>query len=352
MRLNVHAGHNADGRIACGAGGVFTESTAARNVKDNVIAQLRAQGHEVYDCTVDDAANERDNLIQIVNKCNAHSVDLDVSIHFNASNGAGHGTEVLVYSKNNSASTYAQRIVNEISGLGFSNRGVKERTNLYVLNHTKAPALLIECCFCDNWDDASIYNPNSMADAIVRGITGQNSIAPINPGCTTAQQNNVSCTTEQQPAPAPTNSSCTTEQKEQAEQIDWEGIKRFVISCGQGAANNFVGHDQIVCDGVVGPATRKMKIRVLQHAVNKYYGKKVIEEDGIWGEKSNKAFGNIAIWKGQTNWIVTAVEICCMINGCDPRGVEYPGTFGNGLASACDNHEYLNADTIKFIVAI
>ena len=33
MKINVHAGHNPDGKIACGAVGLIRESTEARKVK-------------------------------------------------------------------------------------------------------------------------------------------------------------------------------------------------------------------------------------------------------------------------------------------------------------------------------
>ena len=42
-----------------------------------------------------------------------------------------------------------------------------------MLKHTKAPAILIECCFCDSAIDAGLYNYDSMAAAIVKGLTGQ-----------------------------------------------------------------------------------------------------------------------------------------------------------------------------------
>ncbi|MCI8529099.1 MAG: N-acetylmuramoyl-L-alanine amidase, partial [Lachnospiraceae bacterium] len=36
MRINVHAGHNPDGKAACGAIGFLRESTENRKVKDAV----------------------------------------------------------------------------------------------------------------------------------------------------------------------------------------------------------------------------------------------------------------------------------------------------------------------------
>ena len=62
MRINIHAGHNPDGKIACGAVGLIRESTEARIVKDKVIALLRTQGHTVYDCTVDNGTSQSDVL--------------------------------------------------------------------------------------------------------------------------------------------------------------------------------------------------------------------------------------------------------------------------------------------------
>lgn len=170
MKINVHGGHNFKVQ---GASGCFSETKEDRNVKNLVISKLKALGHTVFDCTDEDGVTQSKNLANIVNKCNAHSVDLDVSIHFNASNGQGHGVEVLVYSDSSKAKPYAQNIVNAIAGLGFTNRGVKTRTDLYVLKKTKAPSLLVECCFCDNQGDANIYNAEKMADAIVKGITGK-----------------------------------------------------------------------------------------------------------------------------------------------------------------------------------
>ena len=187
MRINVHAGHNADGRTACGAIGFIRESTEARRVKDAVIGMLRQLGHTVYDCTVDDAAGVSDNLRQIIAKCNAHEVDLDVSIHFNSGardasgNGRTTGTEVFVYSPSSAARTDAEIVCRAIAQLGFQKRGVKYSTGLYVLKHTKAPAMLVECCFVDDRDDVQLYDCQKMAEAIVYGITSQRITADEEP---------------------------------------------------------------------------------------------------------------------------------------------------------------------------
>lgn len=178
MRINVHAGHNPDGKVACGAIGFMRESTEARKVKDAVISQLRQLGHTVYDCTCEAGTSQANVLSRIVAACNAHEADLDVSIHFNsgakdsAGNGKTTGTEVYVYNTSSKAKEYAEHVCAAIAGLGFRNRGVKTYP-WYVLKHTKAPAMLIECCFVDDRDDVQLYDCQQMAEAIVYGITGQ-----------------------------------------------------------------------------------------------------------------------------------------------------------------------------------
>lgn len=176
MKINVHAGHAKVGGGAIGAVGLLNESVEDRIVKEYVVAKLKMLGNTVYDCTVD-TGSSTDILKGIVKKCNSHKVDLDVSIHFNAGakklkDDETTGVEVLIYSTTSESKPFAERITKQIAALGFKNRGVKIRKDLYVLKHTVSPALLIECCFVDDPDDAALYNAEKMANAIVEGITG------------------------------------------------------------------------------------------------------------------------------------------------------------------------------------
>ena len=173
MVINVHAGHNPHGKVACGAVGLISESLENRRVKDLVVDELRRMGHTVYDCTVEDGTSQSDVLNRIIRKCNAHKVDLDVSIHFNsASNAQASGTEVYVYSDRSQAVSTARETLNAICSLGFRNRGVKTNSKLAFLRRTSAPAMLIECCFVSSEKDVSLYNAEEMAAAIVYGIIG------------------------------------------------------------------------------------------------------------------------------------------------------------------------------------
>ena len=172
MNFNIHAGHNPDGKIACGASGYIKESTEARKVKNEVIAELKRRGHNAYDCTCDNGTGQTDVLRKICGKANQRKVDLDVSIHFNSSNGQGNGTEVLYKTSNGSKwATKVQKSI--VKGCGFKDRGIKKRDNLYYLNNTKNVAILIEVCFVDNKNDVNKYNSKKVAKAIVDGLVGE-----------------------------------------------------------------------------------------------------------------------------------------------------------------------------------
>lgn len=187
MIFNVHAGHNPDGKVACGAIGIVQESTENRKIKDEVIRQLRALGHTVYDCTVDNGTGASDVLKKIVAKCNEHTVDIDVSIHLNSSrndytgDGKQGGTEIFVYKATSKALDEATRMAQAFKASGYRLRsdktspaeGVKLNSKLYVLRNTNAPAMLIECCFVDDKDDIDLYDYRTVASNIVYGLTGQ-----------------------------------------------------------------------------------------------------------------------------------------------------------------------------------
>jgi hypothetical protein len=199
---NVHGGHN---RIVPGASSYLDEVTEDRKITAGVISLLRSAGHTAYDCTDDAGRTAGANLANIVAKCNAHAADLDISIHQNAAlkdpgDGKTKGVEVFVYSTSSKAKAAAERVCRNIAALGFTNRGVKVSTGLYVLRNTKAPAMLIETCFVDDKDDADLYNRvgvNAICKAIAEGImnkavTTAVPAAPTTPAKSTTTNQNTS----------------------------------------------------------------------------------------------------------------------------------------------------------------
>ena len=164
---NVHGGHN---HIVPGAKGLLDETTEDRKVTARVISALRNAGHTVYDCTDDSGRTQGQNLANIVAKCNAHPVDLNISNHLNA--GGGTGVEVWCY--NEKTKDIAASICASVSSaLGITNRGVKYSQALYVLRKTNAPAILVECAFVDDKDDANHWDADKCGDAIASAIAGK-----------------------------------------------------------------------------------------------------------------------------------------------------------------------------------
>lgn len=164
---NVHGGHNF---IVPGAKGLLDETTEDRKVTARVISALRAAGHTVYDCTDDSGRTQGRNLANIVAKCNAHPVDLNISHHLNA--GGGTGVEVWCYDEK--TKDIAVAICQNVSAaLGIPNRGVKYSKSLYVLRKTSGRAILVECCFVDNQNDASHWDADKCGDAIASAIAGK-----------------------------------------------------------------------------------------------------------------------------------------------------------------------------------
>ena len=191
---NVHGGHNF---IVPGAKGLLDETAEDRKVTARVISALRSAGHTVYDCTDDSGRTQGQNLANIVAKCNAHPVDLNISNHLNA--GGGTGVEVWCY--NEKTKDIAAAICASVStALGIPNRGVKYSKNLYVLRKTAGFAILVECCFVDNQNDASHWNADKCGDAISSAIAGKTVAGTTSAGSAPAPT----------PTPAPSGPSYRT----------------------------------------------------------------------------------------------------------------------------------------------
>ena len=110
-----------------------------------------------------------------------------------------------------------------------------------------------------------------------------------------------------------------------------------IVRDGQIHANNFSGAG-IATDGIRGSATKKAGIMVLQVALNHDYNAG-LTVDGIRGSKTDAALGNHYVKYGETQYLVTAVEILLMLKGYNPGGVENPGQFGNGLKAAVTQYQ-------------
>ncbi len=169
MRILICAGHTTRGK-GTGAVGYINESNENRVLSKKVVEYLKSAGHTVDYYEINKA---HDYLQKQVSAANSKVYDLVVQIHFNANKTTDSimGTETL-YSSNR-GKVYAEKVTNKLSIL-YKQRGAKLRTDLYWLNKTTAPAILIETCFVDSKGDTNIYNLNKdkTAQLIAEGVNG------------------------------------------------------------------------------------------------------------------------------------------------------------------------------------
>jgi hypothetical protein len=171
MKLVISSGH---GKYIRGASGYLDEVDEARKVVENVATKLRSSGVQVQTFHDDISDDQSENLNRIVNYHNAQSRDFDISVHFNAYNTTSNpmGTEVLYVTQSSKASGLSSSIATAGT---FPNRGGKKRTDLFFLNNTEKPALLIETCFVDSKADADDYHRlfDEICAAISKFISGE-----------------------------------------------------------------------------------------------------------------------------------------------------------------------------------
>ena len=106
------------------------------------------------------STTQDDNLHRIVNFITQER-DLDVSVHFNAFEDTLEpmGAECLYVSRYQPA----KQVLHDQCVAGFNEPRRQKRTDLFFLNYTNAPSILIETCFVDSRADAKLYENTSRA---------------------------------------------------------------------------------------------------------------------------------------------------------------------------------------------
>jgi N-acetylmuramoyl-L-alanine amidase len=133
-------------------------------------------------------SDDRDVPLQErTNAANRLNVDAYVSIHANAYGSTwndANGIETYVYTTNHQE-TYqlAQKVQNNMVSLtGLKSRGVKT-ANFHVLRETKMPAILVECGFMTNRNEAALMRTDDYqrkcAQAIVDALAAQYNLTRI-----------------------------------------------------------------------------------------------------------------------------------------------------------------------------
>lgn len=107
-----------------------------------------------------------------------------------------------------------------------------------------------------------------------------------------------------------------------------------LIKQAQRELNSFLGINLVV-DSIAGQATKTAYRKAMQRALNKDYNCGLVE-DGVIGDKTNAVLKKTSVKKGAKGYLVSVLEIGMLLNEYDPKGVEYPGVYAEGLfASIC-----------------
>ena len=174
MKICLDAGHSQAKDTSGDPGAVngdYWESVAAMSIVEKLGILFSDTDNEVYYTRVGGKPG-----LKLSERCyvaNNNRVDAFISIHLNsADNKSASGIETLRYSK---VGATTRRLASNVQlalldSLGWKNRGVKERDNLYVLKHTFCPAILVETGFISNDEQCKLLFNDSIQTKIAKAI--------------------------------------------------------------------------------------------------------------------------------------------------------------------------------------
>lgn len=182
-KVATAGGHS---KKAPGASCYLNEYTEDRKCNKAFVSALKARGVAAKDCSNEYSPASKE-LARECALANSYGGDLFVTWHFNAASKTSgkRGVEVWYYTGSKTGKSYAEKISKKLANLmGLPNRGAKATTSLYVLKHTKAPAILIEVCFVDAKGDANAYKSigaSKVAAAVADVLTGKTAATDSKP---------------------------------------------------------------------------------------------------------------------------------------------------------------------------
>lgn len=167
MKLFINPGHGGTDPGACSINGT-KEADITANIAKILVDRLKLNGYPV------ECYQQQNSYFEISKKENVSGATCFISIHCNSSaSRKAHGVEVL-YHPSSVKGLKMAKIMQEqlVMATGLTDRGIKARTDLHVLNRTKAPAILIETAFISNQNEELMLknHPELFAGAIWEGI--------------------------------------------------------------------------------------------------------------------------------------------------------------------------------------
>jgi N-acetylmuramoyl-L-alanine amidase len=128
---------------------------------------------------LDDPTGKRDvPLKERAQGSDSFDADFHLDVHANAFGETwndANGIETFSYHLQGTGFEIAKKLQKAlVDATGLKNRGVKDGEHLYMVNHPKAPACLVECGFMTNKADAALLKSDAyrvkIADTLVKAI--------------------------------------------------------------------------------------------------------------------------------------------------------------------------------------
>lgn len=173
MRICVSVGHSILRNGSCTSStGIINEYSYCKVLAPYVKKALEKDGHivDVVICPERVFESQLEEQSYKIPRINKIEYDLVMELHLNNYNTKAKGTTVLYKSKK--GREFAEKIQESLSS-AFINRETTQKKNLYMLNKTKAPAVLLEMFFDDNKIDcntAKNLGLTGMANLIAKAL--------------------------------------------------------------------------------------------------------------------------------------------------------------------------------------
>ena len=179
IKIYIDQGHNPRNPNAGAEGNGLREQDVVYPIGVELAALLNADprfearlSRPTPDTTI--GTSNSSSLRLRVQDANSWGADYFISLHTNAAeSSAASGSEGFAFSRPSAAFDLGKDILDSMTAAtGLRNRGMKVRTNLYVLRKTIMPAVLIELGFITNRSDAFLMRdrPELFARGIYNGI--------------------------------------------------------------------------------------------------------------------------------------------------------------------------------------
>ena len=311
------------------------EDKHTRPIAEACAKYLKASGIEVKVA----AANTSVNNGARSREANKFGADLYVPIHTNAASESARYLMLMFWEDSepyrkifNAVSPYLEAIYPGKLKTHFS-----VRKDLVEINNPEAKTMYCELGFHTNHTDVDefIHNSDEVGKALADGICNYF-------GITAKEEKPQSNSSKPAEKPATSKKTISSVYNSKKALTVTQAVK-----AGQAISNIILG-TSIKEDGRWGQDTKKNAVKILQWAMNKDYNAG-LEIDGAAGTKTYSALGNHTVRRGETQYMVTALEVLLLMNGYNPHGVEIPGEFGDGCAKATGQYQEVKGLTVDKI---